>query len=160
MIHIVKGFGIVNKAEVDVFLELSCFFDNLADVGNLISGSSFFSKSSFNIWKFMVHALWSLAWRILEMYFIDLMLMFWSSDVKNWLIGEDYDAGKDWRQEEKGATEDEMVGCYHWLDGHEFEQAPGVGDGQVSLACCSSWGCKESDMPELLNWTDCHTSMC
>ena len=86
--------------------------------------------------------------------------MFWSSDVKNWLIGEDYDAGKDWRQEEKGATEDEMVGCYHWLDGHEFEQAPGVGDGQVSLACCSSWGCKESDMPELLNWTDCHTSMC
>ena len=57
MIHIVKGFGIVNKTEIDVFLELSCFFDDLADVGNLISGSSAFSKTSLNIWKFMVHVL-------------------------------------------------------------------------------------------------------
>ena len=58
VIHTVKGFGIVNKAEVDVFLELSCFFDDLADVGNLISGSSAFSKTSLNLWKFMVHILW------------------------------------------------------------------------------------------------------
>ena len=79
---------------------------------------------------------------------------FWPSDAKNWLIGKDPDAGKDWRQEEKGRTEDEMVGCYHWLDGHEFEQAPRVGDGQGSLACCSPWGCKESDTTEWLNWTD------
>ena len=57
MIHTVKGFGIVNKAEIDVFMELSCFFNNLTDVGNLISGSSAFSKTSLNIWKFTVHVL-------------------------------------------------------------------------------------------------------
>jgi len=60
--------------------------------------------------------------------------------VKSWLIGKDPDAGKDWRQEEKGMTEDEMVGWHHWLDEHEFDQAPGVGDGQRSMACCSPWG--------------------
>ena len=78
----------------------------------------------------------------------------WPPDVKNWLIGKDPDAGKEWRQEEKGMTEDEMVGWHHWLDGHEFEQALGVGDGQGSLVCCSSWGCKELDTTERLNWTD------
>ena len=66
VIHTVKGFGVVNKAEVDVFLEFSCFFSDPTDVGNLISGSSAFSKSSLNIWKFTVHVLWSLAWRILS----------------------------------------------------------------------------------------------
>ena len=66
VIHTVKGFGIVNKAEIDVFLELSCFFDEPMDVGNLISDSSAFSKISLNIWKFMVHVLLSLAWRILS----------------------------------------------------------------------------------------------
>ena len=64
----------------------------------------------------------------------------WPSDAKNWLIGKDPDAGKDWRWEEKGTTEDEMVGWHHQLDGHEFEQALGVGDGQGGLACCSPWG--------------------
>ena len=78
--------------------------------------------------------------------------LLWSPDVKNWLIGKDPDAGKDWGQEEKGMTEDEMVGWHHWLDGHEFEQAPGVGDGQGGLACCSPWGSKESDTTEQLNW--------
>ena len=78
----------------------------------------------------------------------------WPPDAKSWLIGKDPDAGKDWRQEEKGMTEDEMVGWHHWLDGHEFEQAPGVDDGQGSLACCSPWGCKESEMTEWLNWTE------
>ena len=78
----------------------------------------------------------------------------WSPDAKNWLIGKDPDAWKDWGQEEKGTTEDEMVGWHHWLDGHEFEQALGVGDGQGSLVCCSSWGCKELDTTERLNWTD------
>ena len=77
----------------------------------------------------------------------------WPPDVKNWLLGKDPDAGKDWRQE-KGTTEDGMVGWYHWLDGHEFEQAPGDGEGQGGLVCCSPWGCKESDMTELLNWTE------
>ena len=69
-------------------------------------------------------------------------------------IWKDPDAGKDWRQEEKGMTEDEMVGWHHWLDGHEFEQSPGVGDRQENLACCSPWGRKELDMTERLNWTD------
>ena len=78
----------------------------------------------------------------------------WRPDVKNSLIGKDPDAGKDWRQEEKGRTEDEMVGWHHWLNGYEFKQAPGVGDGQGSLACCSPYGHKESDMTERLNWTD------
>ena len=79
--------------------------------------------------------------------------IFWPPDVKNWLLGKDPDAGKDWGQEEKGTTEDEMVGWHHWLNGREFEQAPGVGDGQGSLACCSPWGRKESDTTEQLNWT-------
>ena len=74
-------------------------------------------------------------------------------DAKNWLTGKDPDARKDWRQEEKGTKEDEMVGWHYRLDGHEFEQALGVGDGQGSLACCSPWGHKESDMTEQLNWT-------
>ena len=76
----------------------------------------------------------------------------WPPDGKNWLTGKDPDAGKDWKQEEKGMTEDEMVGWHHWLDGHEFEQAPGVGDGQGSLACCSPWGRKQLDTTEQLNW--------
>ena len=76
----------------------------------------------------------------------------WSSDGKNWLTGKNPDSGKDRRQEEKGTTEDEMVGWHHQLNGHEFEQAPGVGDGQGSLACCSPWGHKELDRTEQLNW--------
>ena len=77
----------------------------------------------------------------------------WPPDVKDWLIEKDPDAGKDWRQVEKGNTEDEMVGWYHQLDGHEFEQALGVGEGQGSLASCSPWGGKESDTTKQLNWT-------
>ena len=77
----------------------------------------------------------------------------WLPDVKNWLIGKDPDAWKDWRQEEKGTTEDETVGWHHQLDGYEFEHALGVSDGQGSLACFSPWGCKESDTTEQLNWT-------
>ena len=80
-------------------------------------------------------------------------LKFWPPDAKNWLIGKDPDAGKDWRQEEKGTTEDEMVGWHHWRYGDECEQAVGVGDGQRGLVCCSSWGHKELDMTEWLNWT-------
>ena len=77
----------------------------------------------------------------------------WPLDAKNWLTGKDPDPGRDWRQEEKGTTEDEMVGWHHWPDGHEFEQTSGAGDGQGSLVCCSPWGCKESDVAERLNWT-------
>ena len=78
----------------------------------------------------------------------------WPPDTKNWLTGKDPDAGKDWRQEEKGTTEDEVAGRHHQLNGLQFEQAPEVGDGQGSLACCSPWGCKELDTTEQLNWTD------
>ena len=70
------------------------------------------------------------------------------------LTGKDPDAGKDWKWEERGTTEDAMVGWHHWLDRHESEQAPGVGDEQGSLACCSPWGHKELDTTERLNWTD------
>ena len=71
-----------------------------------------------------------------------------------WLIRKDPDAGKDWRQEEKGTTEDEITRWHHQLDGHEFEQAPGVGDGQGSLVCCSPRGRKKLDLTEWLNWTE------
>ena len=78
----------------------------------------------------------------------------WPSDVKSWLIGKDPDAGKDWGQEEKGTTEDEMVGWHHRLNGREFEWTPEVGDEQGGLACCDSWGHKESDTTERLNRTE------
>ena len=78
----------------------------------------------------------------------------WPPDEKSWLIWKDPDAGKGWGQEEKGTTEDEMVGWYHRLDGRESEWTPGVGDGQGGLVCCGSWGRKELDMTEWLNWTE------
>ena len=77
----------------------------------------------------------------------------WPPDVKNWLLGKDPGAKIDWRQE-KGTTEDEMVGWHHWLNGDEIEWTPGVGDGQGGLVCCSPWGSKELDKTEWLNWTD------
>ena len=79
--------------------------------------------------------------------------IFWPPDAKSWLIGKDPDAEKDWGQEETGTTEDKIVGWHHRLDGHGFGWTPGVGDGQGGLACCSSWGHKESDTTEQLNWT-------
>ena len=84
----------------------------------------------------------------------------WPPNVKNWLTGKDPDAGKDWRQEEKETTVDKMVGWPHWLNGHEFEQAVGVGDRQGCLACCSPWGRKKSDMTEQLNLTELIVSLC
>ena len=74
----------------------------------------------------------------------------WPPHGKSWLIGKDFDAGRDWGQEEKGTTEDEMAGWHHWLDGHESQWTPGVGDGQGGLECCDSWSHKESDTTELL----------
>ena len=78
----------------------------------------------------------------------------WPPHVKSWLIGKDSDAGRDWGQEEKGMTEDEIAGWHHWLDEHEFGWTPGVDDRQGGRACCSSWGHKESDTTEWLNWTE------
>ena len=80
--------------------------------------------------------------------------IFWPPDVKSWLIWKDIDAGRDWGQEEKRTTEDKMVGWHHWLNGHGFGWTPGVGDGQGGLECCNSWGHKESDTTEQLNWTE------
>ena len=78
----------------------------------------------------------------------------WPPHSKSWLIGKDSDDGRDWRQKEKGTTEDEMAGWHHWLDGRESEWTPRVDDGQGGLVCCDSWGHKESDMSEWLNWTE------
>ena len=78
----------------------------------------------------------------------------WPPNAKSWLIGKDCDAGRDWGQEEKGTTEDEMAGWHHWLDRYESEWTPGVGDGQGGLVCCDSWSRKESDTTERLNWTE------
>ena len=84
----------------------------------------------------------------------------WPPDAKSQLTGKNPDAGKDWRQEEKGMTEDEMVGWHHQFNGHEFEQALGNSEGQGSLACCSPWGCKESEMTEQLNnWCQTNSSL-
>ena len=78
----------------------------------------------------------------------------WPPHVKSWLIGKDSDAGRDWGQEEKGTTEDEMAGWHHQVDGCESEWITGVGDGQGGLACCDSWGRKESDTTEWLTWNE------
>ena len=89
----------------------------------------------------------------------------WPPDVKSQLIRKDPDAGKDWRQEEKEMTEKKMVGWHHWLNEHEFEQSPADGEGQRSLACCSPWGCKESDTTEqqqkdwTRNWVEWDSDM-
>ena len=79
----------------------------------------------------------------------------WPPHAKSWLIGKDSDAGRDWGQEEKGTTEDEMAGWHHQLDGREFEWTVGAGDGQGGLVCCDSWGRKELDTTKRLNWTEC-----
>ena len=102
MIHTVKGFGIVNKAEIDIFLELSCFFDDPSDVGNLISGSSAFFETSLFFARNDAKA---------------ETPVLWPPHAKSWLNGKDSDAGRDWGQEKKGTTEDEMAGWYHGLDG-------------------------------------------
>ena len=83
----------------------------------------------------------------------------WPPDAKSWLIWKDPNAGKYWGQDKKGMTEDEMVGWHHQLNGHGFGWTPGAGDGQGGLMCCDSWGCRESDMTEWLNWTELSKSI-
>ena len=95
----------------------------------------------------MFHKYWSLL-----LFYILLTPVLWPPHAKSWLIGKDSDAGTDWEQEKKGKTEDEMAGWHHWLDGRESQWTPGVGDGQEGLACCDSWGRKESDTTD--NWSD------
>ena len=81
----------------------------------------------------------------------------WPPHAKSWVIGKDFDAGRDGGLEEKGTTEDEMAGWHHWLDGREFEWTSGDGDGQGGLGCCDSWGRRESDVTERLNWKNYKT---
>ena len=96
---------------------------------------------------------WNQSWLFIEKTDAEAETpILWTPDVKKWLTGRDPDSGKDWRCEENGMTEDEMVRWYHRLNGHEFEEAPGVVDRQGGLACCSPWDLKESDVTELLNW--------
>ena len=97
---------------------------------------------------------WSTFW---FRYYIETPVL-WPPHTKCWLIGKDSDAGRDWGQEEKGTTEDEMAGWHHRLNGRESEWTPGVGDGQGGLACCDSWGRKEVDTTEWLNWTELNWS--
>ena len=169
MIHTVKDFDIVKKA-VDVFLELSCFFDDPMDVGNLISGSSAFSKTSLNCeegWALKNWCFWTMVLeKTLESPLGCKEIQpvhsegdqpwdsfgrndakaetpgLWPPHAKSWLIGKDSDAGRDWGQEKKGTTEDEMAGWHQWLDGRESEWTPGV------------WGRKELDRTERLNLTE------
>ena len=90
----------------------------------------------------------------LEGMMLKLKLQYFGHLMQSWLIGKDFDAGRDWGQEEKGTTEDEMAGWRHWLNGCKSEWTPGVGDGQGGLVCCDSWGRRESDTTERLNWTE------
>ena len=101
-----------------------------------------------------VHSKGDQPWCSLEGMMLKLKPVLWPPHAKSWLIGKDSDAGRDWGQEEKGTTEDEMAGWHHWLDGREFEWTLGVADGQTGLACCDSWGYQESDTTEWLNWTE------
>ena len=105
---------------------------------------------------FSFSCLIALAWTI-NTRFICFLFQIFPPDVKNWLLGKDPDAGKEWKKEEKGMTEDEMIGWHHRLDGHEFEQAPGVGDGQGSLTCCSPWGSQSHKW--LSDWTELNPSL-
>ena len=100
-----------------------------------------------------IHPKWNESWIFIGRP--DAEVPTWPPDAKNFFIGKDPDAEISWRQEEKGTTEDEMVGCHHQLNGHEFEQGLEVVDGQGLLACCSPWGCEQSDTAEQLNWTVC-----
>ena len=105
-----------------------------------------------------VNPKWNQPWIFIERTNVEAETpILWPPDVKNWLLGKDPDAGRDWGQEEKRTTEDEMAGWHHWLDECESEWTPGVGDGQGGLACCDSWGRKESDTTERLNWTELST---
>ena len=96
---------------------------------------------------------------LLEGMILKLKLQYFGHLMRSWLIGKESDSWRDWGQENKGMPEDQMAGWHHWLDGCESEWAPGVGDGQGGLGCCDSWGRKESDTTEQLNWTELNISL-
>ena len=101
-----------------------------------------------------VHSKWNQSWAFIVRTDVKAETpVFWPPDAKSWLLWKDPDVGKDWREKEKGTTEDEMVGWHHQLTGHKYGWTSGVGDGQGGLVCCGSWCHKESDTTEELNWT-------
>ena len=120
-------------------------------------------QSSFTLWLLSWN-FWIISYSLTHLcihLFIHLFIhstnidyLLWPPEVKSWLIGKDSDAGRDWGQEEKRMIEDEMAGWHHRLDAHEFGWTLGVGDGQGGLVCCDSWGHKEMDTTERLNWTE------
>ena len=132
-----------------------CILISLHLKGGLISNIELIKGTSRSSYKAKSNANSSLYW-LLEEFIWSLAKtpILWPPDAKSWLIWKDPDAGKDWGQEEKGTTEDEMVGWHHQLNGHGFGWTLGVGDGQGGLACCGSWGLKESDWATELNWTE------
>jgi len=158
VIYTVKGFYVVNEA--DAFLESPCF---------LWSNKC----RQFDLWflcHFLIHFLHL---EVLDLHTAEVHYerdqpwdffgrndakaetpVLWPPHSKSWLTGKDSDAGRDWGQEQKGTTENEMAGWHHWLDGRECEWTPGVGDGQGGLVCCNSWGRKESDTTERLDWSE------
>ena len=105
-------------------------------------------------WRRLLRVLWTTRRSIQSIHAEAETPILWPPEAKIWLIGKYPDAEKDWGQKEKGTTEDEMVGWHHWHNGHGFGWTPGVGDGHGSLLYCGSWGHKESDMTEWLNWTE------
>ena len=179
MIHTVKDIGIINKAEVDVFLELSCFFNDPADFGNLISGSSAFSKSSLNIWKFMVHVLLKPGLENFEHYFTsvwdacncEVVWAFFGIGMKTdllqscghcWVSKLNFTGASLLAQTVKNLpamqeTHVRSLGCpwkREWLPILVF--LPGEFHGWRSLADYSPWGHKESDTTEQLYWQSIH----
>ena len=166
VIHTVKDFGVVNKAEIYVFLELSCFFDDSTDVGNLMSGSSAFSESSLNIWKFLVHILSKPGLENCEHHFSSVCdkgncVVVWAffGITFLWDWNENWPVPVLWPLLSFPNLLAYWVQHFqhHWLDGRESQWTLGVGAGQGGLVCCDSWGRKESDMTERLNWTELNT---
>ena len=139
---------------------LYCFYFPAYVAGNLVLVITFdniFSWESLGLCKDIqpVHPKGDQSWVFIGRTDVEAeMPILWLPDPKSWLIWKDPDAGKDWGQEKKGTTEDEMAGRHHWLNEHGFGWTPGVGDGQGGLACCSVWGRKELDTTEWLNWTE------
>ena len=124
----------------------------------LVHVRGFTEEMRFQIWVQISHPKGNQSWMFVGRTAEAETLILWPPVVKNWLIWKDPDAGKDWRQEEKGTTEDETAGWHHRLNGHEFEWTPGVGDGQGGLVYCSPRGSQESDTTEWLSWTEMNKS--
>ena len=146
------GIGIFPGSAEKVFLEMKCFRSWLMGEKYCYSCYQYFpANHKLKGRRYPIKG--NQSWIFIGSTDVEAPIL-WPPNSKNWLNGKDPDAWKDWRQEEKGTTEKEMVGWHHRLNGHEFEQALAAGDGQGSLSRCSPWGRKELDITEWLNWTE------